>query len=109
MSLQDRMATAAILQDSINNPPTHNVTRAAHYNVSAAGAALTFIAFSGTTSRLAVQHNTAGVGIRDIPYKIQIPYHRIGYPKGNISVGIRKAAGGGYIHLDCSISCTGAQ
>ena len=72
---------AATLQDIKNNPPTHNVTRAAHYNVPP-GASPTFVPFTGTTSRLAVQHNTAGVGIGDIPYKVIFNYRRVGNPAG---------------------------
>ena len=92
MSLRERKEYVALLQDNKNNPPTNTVTRAAHYNV-LPGAAPTFVPFSGTTSRLAVQFNTAGVGLGTIPYSITIPYRRIGNPTGNISVGIRKAAG----------------
>jgi hypothetical protein len=44
-------------------------------------------------SRLAVKFDTSGVGLGTIPYKITTPYRRIGNPTGNISVGIRKAAG----------------
>jgi hypothetical protein len=71
-TLYNRKATAAALHENINNPPTHLVTKEAHYNVSP-GTSPTFIACSGTTSRLAIQHNTGGVGIEDIPYQITIP------------------------------------
>jgi hypothetical protein len=91
-TLYNKKATAAALHENINNPPTHNVTRASHYNVSP-GASPTFVPFTGTTSRLDVQFNTAGVGIGTSPYKVEIPYRRIGNPTGNISVGIRKATG----------------
>lgn len=92
-SERERRAAGALLEDNQDNPPTQTVTRAAHYNVSP-GASPTFVAFSGTTSRLAVQFNTGGVGLGTIPYKITIPYRRVGNnPTGVISVGLRKAAG----------------
>lgn len=53
----------------------------------------TFVAFSDDVSRLAVKFDTGGVGLDMIPYKVTIPYRRIGNPTGNISVGIRKASG----------------
>ena len=86
------MATAAFLHDNIPEPTTHIVERAAHFNVSP-GTSPTFVAFSGIVSRLAVKFDTSGVGLGTIPYKITIPYRRIGNPTGNISVGIRKAVG----------------
>lgn len=90
MSLNQRKAAAAIIQDSINNPPTHIVERVAYYNVSP-GASPTFIAFSGSVSRLTIQHNTGGIGIGDIPFRVTVPYRRIGNPPFELRVGIRKA------------------
>jgi hypothetical protein len=92
MSLYDQMATAYLLHESIDSPETYLQTRANHYNVTPNGA-LPFIPFSGTTSRLAVQFNTAGVGLGSIPFSVTIPYRRVGNPEGVISIGIRKAAG----------------
>jgi hypothetical protein len=92
MSLLAKKHYAAALQDNANNPPTHIVTRAAHYNV-LPGASPTFVSFTGITSRFTIQHNTAGIGIGDIPYKVTFHYRRIGNPEGNLNIGIRKSAG----------------
>ena len=80
------------LHQSINNPDTHIVTRAANYNVTP-GTAPTFVSFTGTTSRFTVQHNTGGVGIGNIPYKITFSYRRVGNPSGMLKIGLRKQAG----------------
>ena len=60
--LQQRKAYATALHDSINNPPTHIVNRAANYNLGI-GTAPYFIQFDGTTSRLAVQRNAGSTNI----------------------------------------------
>ena len=57
------------------------------------GASPGTIVFSGTTSRLVVKFDTTGIGLGSMPYKISIPYKRIGNPSGTLKVGIRKAAG----------------
>ena len=72
--------------------PIHIVSRQAVYNVPS-GTNPSTIPFSGTTSRLVVKFDTAGVGIGTLPYKIKIPYKRVGNPSGTLRVGIRKAAG----------------
>jgi hypothetical protein len=48
------MTLTAILQENIHNPPTHTVTRGAHYNVNP-GSSSTLVAFTGTVSRFAVK------------------------------------------------------
>jgi len=92
MSLYDQKATAYLLHENSTSPETHLQTRVSNYNV-APGSSPTFIAYSGTDSRLAVQHNTEGVGIGNIPFSVTFSYRRIGNPEGVISIGIRKAAG----------------
>ena len=83
---------AAVMAEEIRNPTTHIVQRQAHYSVPL-GASPGSIVFNGTTSRLAVKFDSGSAGIGSIPYKIDIPYKRVGNPNGTLKVGIRKAAG----------------
>ena len=92
MSVYDIKASSAALALNLANPATHNVLRQAHYNVSP-DLSLAFVPFSGSTSRLDVKFDTGSVGLGTKPYKITIPYRRIGNPMGIISVGIRKVSG----------------
>jgi hypothetical protein len=77
------MTLTAILQENINNPPMHTVTRGAHYNVNP-GSSPTFVAFSGTVSRFAVKFDTRSLGIGISPYKVQISYRHVGTPTGQL-------------------------
>jgi hypothetical protein len=90
MSMYDKMATAYLLAESIASPETHIQTRVSNYIV-APDSSKAFVPFSGTTSRFTVQHNTAGVGIGNIPFHVTFSYRRIGSPEGVLSIGIRKA------------------
>ena len=98
MSSQRIAAVAAEQQELINNPPTNKVDRAEHYDVSL-GTSPDQIAFSGTVSRLVVKFDTAGAGLDSIPYKITIPYKRVGNPQGTLSVGIRKASDDSFVPI----------
>jgi hypothetical protein len=98
MSLNERMAYAAALQDNINNPPTHTATRVKHYNVPS-GTTPEAITFTGTTSRLVVKYDTARVGLGSGPLRITLNYRMLGRPTGVLSIGIRKASDDSFIPL----------
>jgi hypothetical protein len=89
---RSQITAAAIQQDFISNPPTQKIIHRSDYNVPL-GTAPSSITFSGTVSRLVAKFDTAGIGLGTMPFRISIPYNRIGNPTGELRVGIRKVSG----------------
>jgi hypothetical protein len=98
MSIAQQKAAVAAIHQSLTNPDTHTVTRVSNYNVSPETTP-TFVSFTGTTERYAIQHDTGGDGVGNIPYRVTFHYQRIGNPTGNVSVGIKKASDDSFVLL----------
>ena len=91
MSLLEKKTYAAYLENSIEHPETHIVTKPAIYNVALGNSPIT-IPFAAGVSRLTVRIDS-GIGIGSFPFKVKIPYKRVGNPSGNLRFAIRNAAG----------------
>jgi hypothetical protein len=89
-----RAAAAAIVADSIQNPPTHIVTHPTIYNVGL-GSAPSWIAFN-TISRMGVKINTGHTeGLGSNPIEVSFRFKTYGAAtaaSGVIRVGVRKIA-----------------
>jgi hypothetical protein len=91
-----RAAAAAIVADSIQNPPTHLVTHPTVYNVGL-GSAPSWIAFN-TISRMGVKINTGHTDLGSNPIEVSFKYRTYGaVASGNIRVGVRKIADDSFV------------
>ncbi len=90
-----RAAAAAIVADSIQNPPTHVISTPTIYNVGL-GSAPNWIAFN-TINRMGVKINTGHTGLGTNPIDISFKYRTYGAPNGVIRVGVRKIADDSFV------------
>lgn len=94
MSTYDKMATAAMLHDNLQNPPTHYSSKQTYYNVGL-GTAPSWVRFD-TPTRYGVKINTGHNALGDAPIRVTFPYRIWGDWRINtyriLKIGVRKIA-----------------